>query len=165
MFEPKYQISEVLSELLTEIAVLRERIVSAKVLPKREVFLTRRARARMIHSSTAIEGNPLDLRDVEAVMAGKIVTGTTKKDILEVVNYQEVLEFIDSIESKAKIKWEESVLEIHRLTTKDRLTNDVYWIFAKGGIEKQIYKAVLDKKDYTLNTFKKDERTRLSEEN
>ena len=52
-----------------------------------------------------------------------------------------------------------------RLTTKDRLTNDVYWIFAKGGIEKQIYKAVLDKKDYTLNTFKKDERTRLSEEN
>jgi len=52
-----------------------------------------------------------------------------------------------------------------RLTTKDRLTNDVFWIFAKGGIEKQIYKAVLNKKDYTLNTFKKDERTRLSEEN
>jgi DNA-binding transcriptional regulator YiaG len=52
-----------------------------------------------------------------------------------------------------------------RLTTKERLTNDVYWIFAKGGIEKQIYKAVLNKKDYTLNTFKKDERARLSEEN
>lgn len=134
MFEPKYQISEVLSELLTEIAVLRERIVSAKVLPKREVFLTRRARARMIHSSTAIEGNPLDLRDVEAVMAGKIVTGTTKKDILEVVNYQEVLEFIDSIESKAKIKWEESVLEIHRLTTKDTLSYKECGRYRKGPV-------------------------------
>jgi hypothetical protein len=43
-----------------------------------------------------------------------------------------------------------------RMTTKDRLFNDVYWIFAKGGIEKQIYKAVTKKKDYTLYHFKKD---------
>ena len=43
-----------------------------------------------------------------------------------------------------------------RMTTKDRLNNNVYWIFAKGGIEDQIYKAVIGKKDYTLNHFKKD---------
>ena len=43
-----------------------------------------------------------------------------------------------------------------RMTTKDRLHNDVYWVFAKGGIEKQIYKAVTKKKDYTINHFKKD---------
>tara|TARA_R110002050_G_scaffold72068_3_gene155021 strand:+ start:723 stop:1952 length:1230 start_codon:yes stop_codon:yes gene_type:complete len=43
-----------------------------------------------------------------------------------------------------------------RMTTKDRLHNDVYWVFAKGGIEKQIYKAVSKKKDYTINHFKKD---------
>ena len=43
-----------------------------------------------------------------------------------------------------------------RMTTKDRLENDVYWIFAEGGIEDSIYKAVLDKKDYTINHFKKD---------
>jgi SNF2 family DNA or RNA helicase len=43
-----------------------------------------------------------------------------------------------------------------RMTTKERLFNDVYWIFAKGGIEKQIYKAVTKKKDYTLYHFKKD---------
>jgi len=42
-----------------------------------------------------------------------------------------------------------------RMTTKDRLESDVYWIFAKGGIEKDIYKTVLGKKDYTLNHFKK----------
>ena len=42
-----------------------------------------------------------------------------------------------------------------RMTTKDRLYNDVYWIFSKGGIEKQIYKAVTKKKDYTINHFKK----------
>ena len=43
-----------------------------------------------------------------------------------------------------------------RMTTKNRLKNNVYWIFARDGIEKQIYKAVTKKKDYTLNHFKRD---------
>ena len=42
------------------------------------------------------------------------------------------------------------------MTTKERLESDVYWIFAKGGIEKDIYKAVTKKKDYTLRHFKRD---------
>jgi hypothetical protein len=44
-----------------------------------------------------------------------------------------------------------------RIQTKDR-TKDahIYWIFAKGGIEEKIYKAVMNKKDYTLEHFKKD---------
>jgi hypothetical protein len=42
-----------------------------------------------------------------------------------------------------------------RMTTKDRLQNDVYWIFSKDGIEHDIYKAVTKKMDYTLNHFKK----------
>ena len=43
-----------------------------------------------------------------------------------------------------------------RLTTKDRLSNEVFWIFAKGGIEQNIYKTVKNKKKYTSNYFKKD---------
>ena len=43
-----------------------------------------------------------------------------------------------------------------RMTTMDRLKNDVYWVFASKGIERQIYKAVTKKKDYTLNHFKRD---------
>lgn len=43
-----------------------------------------------------------------------------------------------------------------RLTTMDRLTNEVFWIFSEGGIEDKIYKAVSNKKNYTLNVFKKD---------
>jgi hypothetical protein len=42
-----------------------------------------------------------------------------------------------------------------RMTTKERLENQVYWIFAKGGIEYDIYKAVTKKKDYTLKHFEK----------
>ena len=43
-----------------------------------------------------------------------------------------------------------------RMTTKERLENDVYWVFANKGIEDKIYKAVTKKKDYTLSHFKKD---------
>ena len=42
-----------------------------------------------------------------------------------------------------------------RMTTKERLESDIYWIFSEGGIEKDIYKAVSNKKDFTLNHFKK----------
>jgi len=42
-----------------------------------------------------------------------------------------------------------------RLTTMERTANDVYWIFSKGGIENKIYKAVSNKKDFTLSVFKK----------
>jgi hypothetical protein len=42
-----------------------------------------------------------------------------------------------------------------RMTTKDRLKNNIYWIFSKGGIERDIYKAVIKKKDYTLTHFRR----------
>lgn len=50
-----------------------------------------------------------------------------------------------------------------RLTTMNRLSNKVFWIFSQGGIEDKIYKAVKQKKKYTVNIFKKDyENTRQS---
>jgi Holliday junction resolvase-like predicted endonuclease len=42
-----------------------------------------------------------------------------------------------------------------RLTTKDRLVNNVFWIFSKDGIEQNIYNAVSKKLDYTNSIFKK----------
>jgi hypothetical protein len=43
-----------------------------------------------------------------------------------------------------------------RLTTSDRPSNDIYWIFSQGGIERNIYKSVMSKKNYTLSNFKRD---------
>ena len=44
-----------------------------------------------------------------------------------------------------------------RIQTKDRVKEaNIHWIFSKGGIEDKIYKAVMDKTDYTTNIFKKD---------
>ena len=43
-----------------------------------------------------------------------------------------------------------------RMTTKDRKYNKIYWIFSRNGIESKIYKAVSNKKDYTLSHFRSD---------
>jgi hypothetical protein len=44
-----------------------------------------------------------------------------------------------------------------RIQTKDRTKEaQIYWIFSEGGIEDKIYKAVMDKRDYTLEYFKKE---------
>ncbi len=43
-----------------------------------------------------------------------------------------------------------------RLTTMERKSNEIFWIFAENGIEEKIYKRVLDKKDFTLDCFKKE---------
>lgn len=43
-----------------------------------------------------------------------------------------------------------------RMSTKDRLHNQVYWIFSIDGIESDIYKAVSKKKNYTVRHFKRD---------
>ena len=52
-----------------------------------------------------------------------------------------------------------------RLTTMERKSNDIYWIFAENGIEEKIYNTVLMKKDYTLKTFNNDFRTSNTKEN
>lgn len=43
-----------------------------------------------------------------------------------------------------------------RLSSLKRLSNKIYWVFSKGGIEDKIYKTVKAKKKYTINIFKKD---------
>jgi hypothetical protein len=45
---------------------------------------------------------------------------------------------------------------LDRLTTMKRKENNIYFVFGKGGIESKVYKAVSQKKTYTLNQFKRD---------
>jgi hypothetical protein len=52
-----------------------------------------------------------------------------------------------------------------RMTTSDRRSSDIYWLFANGGIEEKIYAAVCRKKNYTIALFKKDYRIGTSRKN
>jgi hypothetical protein len=42
-----------------------------------------------------------------------------------------------------------------RMTTMERKFNKIYWIFTIGGIEEKIYEAVQQKRDFTLDYFKR----------
>jgi len=43
-----------------------------------------------------------------------------------------------------------------RMTTIDRPINEIFWLFSRKGIEKNIYKSVVKKKTYTVSIFKQD---------
>jgi len=52
-----------------------------------------------------------------------------------------------------------------RMTTMERKENQIYWLFSKGGIEEKIYRTVLNKKDFTLNIFKKNYEFKIPDKN
>ena len=49
-----------------------------------------------------------------------------------------------------------------RMAIKERLENNVFWIFAKNTIELNIYKRVQNKTPYTLNHFKKENDVKIN---
>ena len=52
-----------------------------------------------------------------------------------------------------------------RMTTKDRLKNEIFWLLSTKTLDTKIYKAVMNKKSYTNTLFKKDVRTSTTKEN
>lgn len=152
-FNPVFSITPKLANLLTEIVLCRHKILGLKVLPQREISLKRRARLRMIHSSTAIEGNLLDLKEVDAVLAGKTISGAEHDDILEVKNYEKVLRFIDSLDQKQAINWKKTVLKIHQLTTDKLLSKKDSGHYRQGPV--YIIQRPLNQVIYTAPDYKK----------
>lgn len=117
-YKPAFSILPKLLNFLNDISVTREKILTLKILPQREIKLRKNARLRMIHSSTAIEGNLLGLRDIEAVLGGQVMTNIRDRDRVEVVNYEKVMKAIDGMtETNNDGDWEKDILKIHRLTT------------------------------------------------
>lgn len=70
-FNPKYTVTEKILNNLTAIAVAREVIEQAHLVPKWEAKLRRRALLRSAHASTALAGNKLTLKQVEALYKKK----------------------------------------------------------------------------------------------
>jgi len=52
-----------------------------------------------------------------------------------------------------------------RMTTKDRLKNEIFWLLSTKTIDSKIYKAVMSKKNYTTKLFLKDVGTSTTKEN
>jgi hypothetical protein len=71
LFNPKYTETEKILNNLAEIASAREVIERACLSPEVEEKLRRRALIRSAHASTALAGNKLSIKQVEALYKKK----------------------------------------------------------------------------------------------
>ena len=120
MFKPQYKLTDKIVSMLTAIAEAKASIDRAKLLPKQELRLRRQALIRMTHSSTHIEGNQLNLHQVEAIYAHKKVDAPNR-DIYEVQNYLKALRYIEQVVQKKQPLTERVVLKIHKLVSDKTL--------------------------------------------
>jgi len=121
MFKPKYKLNNKILSNLTTIAEAKGFIDRAKILPQQELQLRRQAIIRMTHHSTEIEGNRLDIKQVEALYANKKIDAPDR-DIYEVKNYINALKFIEKIVAEKKSVTEKGILKIHQLVTNKTLS-------------------------------------------
>jgi len=130
MFNPKYNLTNSIVEKLTEIAEAKAVIENAKILPQQELKLRRQAIIRMTQSSTAIEGNMLNIAQVEALYANKKIDAP-ERDIYEVENYLKALKYIDEVVKKKMPISEKVILHIHKLVTDKTLAKEKSGFYRK----------------------------------
>ena len=133
MFKPQYILTNSIVQDLTIISECKAIIDHAKILPTTEIKLRRLALIRMSQSSTAIEGNALNLQQVEALVAGKKIDAPDR-DIYEVKNYLSALKYIEKIVKNNKKFDKKTFLQIHKLVTQNTLEKDNSGLFRQSPV-------------------------------
>lgn len=133
MFNLKYKLNDKILSDLTAVAEAKGFIDRAKILPQQELQLKRQAIIRMTHHSTEIEGNRLDIKQVEALYANKRIDAPDR-DIYEVKNYLKALKFIEKIVAEKKPITEKIILKIHKLVTEKTLAAQFCGHYRPGSI-------------------------------
>jgi Fic family protein len=93
---------------------LRERIQTAAVELSWIPALQKDTRARNVHASTAIEGNPLTLEQVRALEEGRELAASDGRSQREVLNYFAGLRYVEKHAAK-KILRHEDLFALHRI--------------------------------------------------
>lgn len=89
-----YTITPRMLTLLEEITALKTMIEQSRVLLPWVPRLGSDAAVRIVHASTAIEGNPLTLNEVRIISSGGEVPTRSHKKKLEILNYLEALRYV-----------------------------------------------------------------------
>ena len=117
MYSPKFTIN---NEILANIGLIeaaREVIENAPLIPIYESRFVKDALVRTVHHGTHLEGNDLSLNEVKKAIEGEQIVAR-ERDIQEVINYRNVIKFIEDQEKKDKNrKYTQGTLKkIHGLT-------------------------------------------------
>ncbi len=120
MFIPKYTISNRILKNIGIIDAAKEVIANSPLIPAWEAKFKKEALERFVHHGTHLEGNRLSFEEAQEVLDGQDVLAR-ERDIQEVLNYRDVLKFIENVATQIGIGGRytltlETILEIHRLT-------------------------------------------------
>ena len=113
-YQPHFTITSRLLSRMEAIAALRERILGAAVELIWIPALQKDTRARNVHASTAIEGNPLTLEQVRALEEGRELATSGVRAKREVVNYFAGLRYVEKRASIERIRHDD-IFELHRI--------------------------------------------------
>jgi Fic family protein len=123
MFKPNFTITSDILNQIAGIERIRAIVDKSVILPEREISLRYRYTVEAIHSSTSIEGNPLDRKQIEAVLAGKKVS-QSKYALTEVINYKRALDFIRERSLSEQPICLDDILHLHRLVSTGLLPKE-----------------------------------------
>lgn len=125
MYSPKFSITNKILKNIGIVEAAREVIMNAPLVPAYEKKFREEAIVRTVHHGTHIEGNELNITEAAQVLKGQQIVGRDR-DIQEVINYRNVINFLDFVAtgevSKGKIT-EPVVKKIHALAV-DKLLPD-----------------------------------------
>lgn len=121
MFNPSFKITPGMLNAINRIEVIHAKIAACPIHPKEELRLKREALLSMVHHSTAIEGNTLNLHEIKRVFAGRKIDAP-EREIFEVKNYKKALDWISR--KKTPLIGTKDILRIHRLLSKNILPDD-----------------------------------------
>lgn len=136
MYFPKFTITNKTLQNIGVIEACREVINNSPLIPAYEKKFQKEAETATIHHGTHIEGNELSFTQAESVLEGKqIVAG--ERDIQEVINYREVLDYLDKEIGPATTKKKsfeysvKQILKIHSLAIDKLVAEDQRGKFRK----------------------------------
>ena len=94
MYQPRFTITPQLNTQIAQIEKFRQIAENSRIIPQQQILLRHRAMQESVHSSTSIEGNPLNQQEVVNVLSGKRVTAL-EQSIREVINYKQALDWVE----------------------------------------------------------------------
>lgn len=131
MYTPTFSITNKILKHIGVIEASKEVIENAPLVPAWEAKFREEAIVRTVHHGTHIEGNELNFTEAEKVLAGAKIVGRDR-DIQEVLNYRNVLKFIESFSGDTVS--DETVKHVHSLIADKILPDAVVGEYRKSQV-------------------------------
>jgi Fic family protein len=133
MFKPNFIITPEINNKIAKIEKQKTLFDQANILPELAMELRFRATVESVHSSTSIEGNPLNELEVEQVLQGNTVSAPDYA-IQEVINYKNAMNWLNKRNNSTKTLDEKEILKLHSLIMEKLLPPEKIGSYRPGDI-------------------------------